>query len=259
MLAALEPVIVSLEKSYPSLDGPRLPARLNFAGSGEFTGAQAWSMMSVGGPTKEAKREKPVSNLSPDPETALVNVKSSANTRTIALVLAAFLVAITALIVVLIRTPLTAPAADVGEMIAVISPDLAEEQAAEPVGPEVEVLNELPNVVASARNAVSAATLVPAGNRWSVAARNAAAGTVHIVVDGTEGPGLSLPVTGVFGPRQRPVRVVVRLDDGTLRQTIDEAGSVELTDLRISRARANDSSEPAEDAPRPGSLSIRRP
>lgn len=256
MLAALEPVIASLETSYPSLRGPHIPARLNFAGSDDFTAPNTWSMMSVGGPTKAAKREKPVSNLTPGPETAVVQVKSSANSRMVLLVVGAILTAVAALAISLTRAPVT----DAGsEMIMMTSPEIPERPIEEPA-PESELPSseELVVAIAQASAHVDDARRTPEENLWTVSARGAEPGTVHLVLDGVEGTPRALPVSAVFGPSERPVWVVVRFDGGTVRETVEERGVVELTDLRISRPRSNNPG-PAEETPRPGSLSIRRP
>lgn len=257
MLAALEPVIATLETTYPLLSGPRIPARLNFAGSGDFTVPDTWSVMSVGGPTKDAKRERPVSNLPPDPETALVSVKSSANPRTMVLVIAAVFIALIALVIALARSPAAVPSPD-DEMLSMSSPEIPQRPSPERE-PDAQTVADLSGAVSRARVAVADAVAVPAEHRWTVSARDGAAGTVHIVMNGEEGPGSALPLVGAFGPATRPVRLIVRLAGGSVRETVEEPGAVELTGLRISRPQSNDSPEPVENTPRPGSLSIRRP
>lgn len=253
MIEALLPRIDELEFAVPDLPAPHLPARLNFGGSADFTAPDTWSLMSIAGPTREAKREKPVSNLPLETATPQVHVTTAPSRSSALLLIAAIVIAVSALTIALTRGPAESPQPSVTPPVATAD---TEREAT-----EAEAERPTPAAIAEAtRRAggrVEAAATVPPAHRWTISTRDGG-GEATIEYGGQRRTARSLPIENGFGPAVRPVTLYVSLDDGALRETIDDPGTVVMTNLRITRAPAI-ASEEEDTGPTPGSLSIRRP
>ena len=252
MIDALLLLIDDLESLNPALPQPHLPARLNFGGSGDFTAPNTWSMMSVAGPTRASKREKPVSNLPPEDETARLRVTTEPGRSNWFMPLATLAIAVAALSVALLaRDP-----SNVGESPVPESSIVDSDAGPEPTPTELAPA-QIEAAVRTAADRVLAGSTVPPAHRWTVAARRGG-GEAWLEIDGRAEPARPLPIDGGFGPATRPVTLFVALERGELREQIEDSGPVVMTDLRIARPADNDS-QPADTAPRPGSLDILLP
>lgn len=245
MIDALIPIIASMESLFPNLPAPKLPARLNFGGSGDFTAPGTWSMMSLPGPTRSERRQKPSSNVPSDSTTPQVHVTTGTSRTTAVGVGVAVLIALAALVAAIKPSAEPEPAGPV----AAIEPDVeadAADPAAAPPTPE-----ELAGAVTAARSRVAGAAAVPNANAWSVSV-GGGGGIARLVVDGVASADRALPVDRVFGPADRPIDVVVEREGGELRRTVAQVGAVTMTDLRIRAPRANE--PPSAPTPTPGGL-----